>query len=168
MADNTINQSANDTAPFFEAQLPPHELEHILNRIEENLVFRQILKKQSSSPNPNDLPPTASFDNLRNRLKEIEALNAPFYRPQLSKGPGKLVRKAMNQVIKIFGYKQRLFNAELLTLLLDMTVIFQQTLTDQHRTLVATHKEIQQLLEDKQKLETQLDQLVKSANMQSE
>lgn len=168
MADNTIDQPANDAAPFFEAQLPPHELEHILNRIEENLTIRQILKKQSLSANPNNLPPTVSFDSLRNRLKEIEALNAPFYRPQLSRGPGKFMRKVLNQVIKIFGYKQRLFNTGLLTLFLDMTVIFQQTLTDQHHTLVATRKEIQQLLEEKQKLETQLDQLVKSANLQSE
>lgn len=146
MTNENAQQPVQDTPQFFEAELPPGEFERILNRIEENLVFRQNLKKQSPFASQADgLLPVVSFESLGRRLAQIEALNAPYFRPQLSRGPGVIVRRVLNQVVKIFGHKQHQFNTELLVALSDMTTMFQQALAEEHQNLVTLQRQLEQL-----------------------
>ncbi len=153
----TDENTAEEITQFFKAELPPGELERILNRIEENLAFRQALKKQSPFANQaDDLLPVASLESLQQCLTQIQALNAPYFRPQLSRGPGIIIRRLLNQVLKIFGHKQHQFNAELLAALVDMTTMFHQALAEEHQNLVIVRRQAEQLQAANKELKARL------------
>lgn len=122
--------------PFFETQLSPDELERILARIEENLVFRQQFNPQ---------PLAGSVAALEQRLQAIRELRAPYYRPELSQGVGVWLRRALNYVLGLFGHKQALYNTQLIEALHTTVLYFHQELTAQRQSVVVLQAEIEQL-----------------------
>src|SRR5262245_50351688 len=119
-----MNSQTEDETSFFETQLPPDELEHILSRIEENLAFRQILKKSTKSSGSSRFSPVPSIDSLETRLQALEALKAPLFRPEESQGVGVWFRRILNLPLRLFGYKQSQFNTNLLALIEEMIALF--------------------------------------------
>jgi hypothetical protein len=146
----------NDSASFFEADLPPDELEQILYRIEENLAFRQILKTQASALETVPLFPIPSLADFESRLQQLKALKAPLFRPEETQGGSALARRILNLPLRLFGFKQQQFNDELLALLADTVLLFHQTLLDQYQVLASYQQKVQRLTEQQQKLEQQL------------
>ncbi len=114
MADNTNSDSQSP----FTAGVTPETLEEILQRIDENLATRSLLHDKSdatgdSKPDNNaelfHLPLPPAPPNFFERIIEIRNAQAPYY--VVNGNPiAKLIKKAHNLVIKVFGRKQAYFN----------------------------------------------------------
>lgn len=124
---STALSSANSrtTSPaFFQANMPPQEIEEILRRIDENLALRPLLANEPSvSPAsgadllpPPGLPEAA---NLQWHIEEVKRRDAPFFFTG-GTGPARWARRLLNLPIKVFGRKQAYFNREILAALSQM------------------------------------------------
>ena len=124
------------------AELPDGELERILQRIEENLAFRRVLKDGSGPrlevPAP---PPLAAFDERHQRLRR---LGAPFFAPE-GRGLAALGRRLLNLPLRVFGHKQVQFNEQMIDLTTQLAASLHQSLTEQRNALLALSKEVQEL-----------------------
>ncbi len=97
---------------FSSTGLAPEELEEILQQIDANLHARPLLQKNKTIANPNDLYTLSAPPPLRNYmilLEEIHNSKAPYY---VVSGNiiSKLIKKAHNFIVKIFGSKQAYYN----------------------------------------------------------
>jgi hypothetical protein len=154
------NQKHSTLTTFFSSNLNQVELEQILQRIDENLALRPILRHQDTDPagastaSPPSLPDLGEFAMLLQRLR---MMRAPLF---VVKGsdPRNQLKRLLNLPIRVFGRRQTRFNNELLdaltALLTDMQGIYEHAEYQLQRARVA-----EQLQDHTQRLEAIADTL---------
>ncbi len=141
------------TFNFFQADLPPGELQRILARIEENLSFRHILKDQAPRVDEGtyalpQLPPISEIDR---RVQFLRFLRAPLFGPV--SGPLlSFVCYVLNLPIRLLGRKQMMFNEELLLLIHDVVPLL-HALSEQSLVLASWGKDMEQIQSKLQEIE---------------
>jgi hypothetical protein len=150
--EDKVSQS-DTTFNFFDANLPPGELQRILARIEENLAFRQILKDQAPRADKGayalpQLPPISEVDR---RVQFLRLLRAPLFGPV--SGPLlSFVCYVLNLPIRLLGRKQMMFNEELLLLFHDVVPLL-HVLSEQSLVLASWSKDLEQIQSRLQEIE---------------
>lgn len=105
--------------PFFSANLPPEELEEILQKIDDNLSTHPLHPNQTDPRPEGDLytlpipPEPPDFLGL---VTEIRNARAPYYVVS-GNFVAKIIKWLHNMVMKVFGRKQAYFNEHTLNLL---------------------------------------------------
>lgn len=107
--------SSSEGGAFFSAGIDPTELERILARIDENLAFRQTLRRRSVVA---DLPELGGFDR---QMQVLQTSPAPLFAPG-QRGVSGLIRGLLNLPIRVFGRRQVAFNDVLRSLFLEVGV----------------------------------------------
>ena len=117
MATGESQMTMKSNHGFFSADLPEAELEQILQRVDENLEFRSMLREHgpaSSSPGEGSRtgPVREEMNPHRQRVRALRSMQAPLF----VLGGFFLSRIAWlcNLPIRVIGRKQIRFNAELL------------------------------------------------------
>ena len=105
---------------FFSVDLEPTELQLILDRIEENLAFRNIIndKHEEIDDSDDSLRPVSSphMHQIDSGLAMLRFLQAPLFTPMES-GWKALVAPLLNFPIRLFGRKQILYDNQVIELL---------------------------------------------------
>jgi hypothetical protein len=143
------------TLSSIDADLPAGEMERILERIEENLAFRKVLK-DGGGPGFElpAIPPLAGFDE---RHQGLRRLNAPFFVPE-GRGLSALFRRLLNLPLSVLGHKQAQFNQQMIDLTTQLAASSHQSLTEQRNALLALSKEVEDLREQIRELRKQPDE----------
>ena len=129
-----------NTKSFFDASLAPEELEKILQSIDENIAARSALRQTTatnsmgSTPNRYTLPVPAPVPDFSTAITIIRNAQAPYYVVDGSL-PRKVIKKAFNLFIKVFGRKQAYYNELTLDVLNDL-VAHMNTLQQQNSSQV--------------------------------
>jgi hypothetical protein len=108
---------ATNKDTFFQATLSDKELEQILQRIDENLELRSVLKRGGSAEAlPAAAPATLELGEIARHLQELHYNQAPLFVIKGSRWQ-QFLRRLVNMPIRLFGHKQLSFNRELLAAL---------------------------------------------------
>lgn len=156
-------------ASFFSTNLDQTEIREILERIEENLVFRQVLKEQSCQTEPCEhMPPIAapSLFELEGHLQYLNALKAPLFVPA-GRVWERSLKRLLNLPVRLFGYVQNLFNQRLLMLLSELMNVL-QTLSEHAKVLTWCRTHVLDLLERNSALHEQVKNLMTSRQEDAE
>ena len=112
------------TPSLFSASVPPAVIEEVLQRIHENVYLHPLIAEQLKPGGQlhdqfDYLPPLPTPPNFSETINEIRSAQAPFY---VVSGNflARLIKRAHNQVLKLFGRKQAYFNNLTLNLLESM------------------------------------------------
>jgi predicted SAM-dependent methyltransferase len=116
---------ASPKPAFFSTSLDQQELERILRRIDENLALRPLLREADQGAPGGQVPL-----DLVERLQSLLSMHAPLFVIKGRNLPN-LVKWLINLPIRVFGYKQIMFNRELLELLAPMLALLQQVAANQ-------------------------------------
>lgn len=124
-----------NTKSFFDANIAPEELEQILQSIDENIAARSVLREATATtPRPYTLPVPAPVPDFSAAITMIRNAQAPYYVVSGSL-PGRVIKKALNLFIKIFGRKQAYYN-ELTLDVLNALAAHMHTLQQQNSSQV--------------------------------
>lgn len=137
-----VNQTSKS---FFSTEtLSPQDLEEILGRIDENLELRPLLAAGEPIAADSDeevaLAPLPDLGDLSGRIHSVRSFNAPYFLIHESGLRGWL-KRLVNLPLRVFGYKQALFNSHVLDML-DLLAIQVQAL--RHRSEAQAREERQQ------------------------
>ena len=104
---------------FFHADLLPGELERILDRIRQNLLFHRLSDQpetQWDEAEPVELPSLPRLGEIENHLSELDFLRNSFGGP-IPRRPAGIIGFILNIPFRLFGRKQIRFDNEVLILL---------------------------------------------------
>ncbi len=123
MFSDERSQSVEGASPFFDADLPPGELERILDRIRHNLAFEPIsgdaMDETQQPPTPVlPFPPLPGLPEIGLRLEYMRFLRDSFRAPPPARPVG-IVAFLLNLPFRLFGRKQMRLNNEVVQLLSD-------------------------------------------------
>jgi predicted ribosome quality control (RQC) complex YloA/Tae2 family protein len=156
--------------PFFSANLPPEELEEILQQIEDNLSTRPLLHKEGDARpqgNLHTLPLPTESPNFLALVTELRNARAPYYVVS-GNFVTKVIKQVHNIVMKVFGRKQAYFNELTINLLQAMGTDLQgrQEYTQKQALLVnMLAREIRAQRVKIAALESEHEQLLKKAKL---
>jgi predicted nucleic acid-binding Zn-ribbon protein len=118
-----MTNASGPSSPLFSSDaLSPEALEEILRRIDENLELRPLLLASDSAatqPRSDEdlvLAPLPEMTDLSGRIHAVRSFNAPYFLVQ-ERGLRGFVKRLINLPLRLFGYKQALFNSHALDML---------------------------------------------------
>jgi hypothetical protein len=114
------NASLPRTSPISADSLSPDALEQLLQRIDENLELRPLLLADDRPTERVDeelmLAALPDMGDISARLHSVRAFNAPYFLTRET-GLRGLLKKILNLPLRVFGYKQAVFNGHALDIL---------------------------------------------------
>ena len=111
--------TSHQEAFFSSSDFNPEEVNDILERIDQNLATRMAARAPDPQTAPSTLPVLPDTSALDHHFREVKRSTAPLF-TVTGRSPKQLLRRVLNMPIKVFGYKQRHFNGELIHLLEHM------------------------------------------------
>ncbi|MDD5367989.1 MAG: hypothetical protein PHQ40_02795 [Anaerolineaceae bacterium] len=111
-------------SPFFDANFDYSEIAQILEKIDNNIRFREeLFKPDENEAFTDELPPPSpvSIPDVGNRVSENKNYHAPYFISN-TRSLSSLVKLLLNLPIKLFGRKQHYFNREVLDMLASLNV----------------------------------------------